>query len=119
MLQFFPRGENIVTRMPIKLKLCHQSEEGMKIFCQKNNLEYLEKSTYIRYFLNQKKKLLLRLKYDGIDGSQDWSPFFNVNEIEKAIKDYMDKAVQCKMVYEKKIIIIYFFFYRKSSRFCV
>jgi hypothetical protein len=42
MLNFFPRSDDICTRMPILLQLKHLSKDNMKTFCASNNLTYTD-----------------------------------------------------------------------------
>ena len=81
MLQFFPRGEQITTRMPIKLEMKHKTTTEMEAFCKENNLD-----------ANQ--DAWIRLKYTHQNGKVIYSPnFVSYQEVENLVKGYMDQAV--------------------------
>src|SRR3990167_10969539 len=81
MLQFFPRGQQITTRMPIKLEMKHKTTTEMEAFCKENNLD-----------ANQ--DAWIRLKYTHQNGKAIYSPnFVSYQEVENLVKGYMDQAV--------------------------
>ncbi len=84
MLQFFPRGKNITTRMPIEVRLKHLADEEMRKFCETHNLKYSPEAAYVR------------AKYEGTDGGESWSHFLTKASLEDDIMAYMERAVSIK-----------------------
>ncbi len=84
MLQFFPRGKNITTRMPIEVRLKHLADEEMRKFCEAHKLKYSPEAAYVR------------AKYEGTDGGESWSHFLTKASLEDDIMTYMERAVSMK-----------------------
>ena len=98
MLEFFPRGEGICTRMPIKLQLQHMSQTELKEFCSQNSLVYSENNAWVR------------LKYQAEGSDPIVSPrFYTLDEVATEVKSYMDQAVAVKKgsnTFFKQILIL-------------
>ena len=85
MLEFFPRGEGMCTRMPIKLQLKHMKPTELKMFCETNGLVYSLSNAWVR------------LRYTTTSGEELVSPrFFTLEEVASEVKNYMDQAVAVK-----------------------
>ena len=82
MMEFFPKGEDITTRMPVKLKMEHQSPEEMEQFKIKNKLE------------NDNSEAYIKLSYTSSRSVIEAPGIFHPGNIKENVKKYMEQAVQ-------------------------
>src|SRR3990167_2972704 len=82
MLQFFPRGQQITTRMPIKLQMTRKTAKEMEDFCKLNSIE-------------NKSMAWIKLNYVHASGEVTQSnEFLRVDEVEAKVDFFMKKAVE-------------------------
>jgi len=84
MISLFPRGQDITTRMPIRLQMKHMSIPQLKSFCETNQLLCSETAAYPR------------AKGMTADGREVWGRFFSTDNVEENVKRVMDENVRLK-----------------------
>jgi dynamin 1-like protein len=83
MLKFFPRSDNMCTRMPIKLQLKHLNNEDMQAFCLEHGQSFHAGVAFVRARME-----------DSEVKPGEWSSFLPVDQVEKLVQRTMEQALK-------------------------